>query len=74
MHLQHVSLIICNQSRSRKMLLTGTLHGQPFTCACRLLTNRRAAPKVDNLQEARGLFNGRQAQEKGCLRRGPVTK
>ena len=32
------------------VLLTGTLHGQPFACACRPLTNRRTALKVDNLQ------------------------
>ena len=35
------------------MCLTGPLHGQSFACACRTLTNRIAARKVDNLQRAR---------------------
>ena len=35
------------------LTLTGTLHGQCFACACRPLTNRRAALMVDNFQADR---------------------
>ena len=52
---------------------TVPLHGQPFACACRPLTNRKAASKVDNFQAASWLVNGRQAQAKGCSCRGPVS-
>ena len=53
--------------------VTGTLHGQPFACACRPLTNCRAARNVDNLQATWWLVNGRQAQAKACSCRGPVS-
>ena len=58
---------------SLSLQLKGTLQGQSFACACRPLTNCRAAPKVANLQAARWLVNGRQAQAKGCPYRVPVV-
>ena len=65
-HKQKVARVECP-------LLTCPVQGQPFACACRPLANREAAPKVDNLQAARWLVNGRQAWAKGCPCRGPVT-
>ena len=55
------------------MIITGTLCGQSFACACRPLTNRGAVPKFDKLQAAQWLVNGRQAQAKYCSCRGPVS-
>ena len=66
-------LYFSNKKRYSIILLTGTLHGQSFACTCHLLTNRRVAPNVDNLQAARWLVNGRQAQAKACSCRVLVT-
>ena len=48
----------------KPLLLSGTLHGTSFACACLPLTNRRAA---------RRLVKGRQKQEKDGPCRGPVN-
>ena len=52
--------------------LTGPLHGQLFACACRPLTNRRAAWRLSTFLAALRLVSERQVQAKGCSCTGPV--
>ena len=66
------SSLLSLQSTALHPSFTGTLHGQSFDYACRPLTNRRGAIKVDNLQATRWLIKGRQAQAKACSCRVPV--
>ena len=69
-----ISKLLSISLRFHLFQLTGTLHGHSFACACRPLTNRRAAPKVANFQAAQCLVNGRQAQAKACMCRWPVRR